>query len=142
MRRACGHRWVPSVTVSTTPCARAFSPPSNANCSTAVISRLRSRRAWRSSNLSKGGTTRIAAIRRSTICLPLTSREPIGKTLVTAAPHRPPKRGNSRRMAGEGAQPRAVLVDDGVFVFGECVVQQIGQARQQLGLAPQILEFL
>ena len=48
-------------------------------------------------NLTVSGTTRIAAIRRSTICLPLTSSEPIGRTLITAAlaaVHR--NRGNSK----------------------------------------------
>jgi hypothetical protein len=46
-------------------------------------------------NLTVSGKTCIAAIRRSTICLPLTSRGPIGRTLITAAPNRPPKRSNS-----------------------------------------------
>ncbi|GEM_PF-2607710 len=39
-------RWVRSATASTTPCARASSPPWNANCSTAAISRPRPRRAF------------------------------------------------------------------------------------------------
>jgi hypothetical protein len=56
----------------------------------------------------EGCTTRIAAIRRSTICLPLTSREPIGRTLITAALHRPPKRGNSRVALMHHGRLRAV----------------------------------
>jgi MFS family permease len=41
--RACVPRWVRSVTHTTPPCAKASSPPSNANCSIAAGSRRSSR---------------------------------------------------------------------------------------------------
>ena len=46
-------------------------------------------------NLTVSGITRVAAIPRLTICLRLTSRKTTGRTLITAALHRPPNRANS-----------------------------------------------
>ena len=89
--------------------ARVSSPPSNVNCSTAVISKLRSKRAWRSLNSSKAGTTLIAAIPQSAIARPLTTSTPLVKTLGTAALHRPPTRGNSK------SQPYGGSVSIGSF---------------------------
>ena len=63
----CDPRWVRSATVSTTQCARAFSSRSNANCSSAAVSRPRPRHGWRSSTSSRAGTTPIAATPPSTI---------------------------------------------------------------------------
>ena len=60
-------RWARSAIASITRCARVSSPRSNVNCSTAAASKLRSKRAWQSSTLSKAGTIPIAATRRSTI---------------------------------------------------------------------------
>ena len=46
-------------------------------------------------NLTVSGTTLVAAIPPSAIYHPLTMRTPTVKTMITAAPHRLLKRGNS-----------------------------------------------
>ncbi len=58
-------RWVRSAIVSTTRWRRAFSPPWNASCSSAAVSKLRLRRAWRSLTSSRVGTIPIVATPRS-----------------------------------------------------------------------------
>ena len=67
-RPACGRRWARSATASTTRCARASSPPSNASCSTGAASRRRPRPAWPSSSSSRAGTTRTGATPVSATC--------------------------------------------------------------------------
>jgi len=59
---ACAHPWDPSVTPTTTPCARASSPHWNASCWPAAASHRRPRPGWRSSATSKGGTIPLVAI--------------------------------------------------------------------------------
>jgi putative transposase len=85
-------RWV---IASITPCARASSPPSNASCSTAKVSKPRSRPAWRCSTSSRVCTTRIAAIPRSTISRRSTTKGVIQPRLISAAQHRLRNRGRS-----------------------------------------------
>ena len=53
---ACGLRWARSGTLTITPCARASSPPSNANCSSGAALPHRSRHAWPASASSKAST--------------------------------------------------------------------------------------
>src|SRR6516165_420190 len=65
-RRASDPRWARSGTPTTTPSARASSPPSNASSSTAGVSRPRLRRGSRSSTSSRAGTTRTVGTPRST----------------------------------------------------------------------------
>src|SRR5208282_4149685 len=84
-RLACDPRWARSVIASTMPCARAFSPRSNASCSTAAVSTLKPRRAWRCSSSSRAGTTPIAATPLSTIC-----RQSTTKGATTRAVNRKP----------------------------------------------------
>jgi hypothetical protein len=92
-----------------TPCARVFSPRSNVNCSTAIVSRIQQRPAAPSSNSLKDGITSIAAIRDSTTCHQSNTRGAIRHTLVTAAQHRLLKRGRSSQ-EDHASQP---LVDLG-----------------------------
>ena len=63
--QACVPQWVRSETPMTTPCARASSPRSNANCLRGAGSRRRPRRAVRSSRSSKAFTIHAAATPRS-----------------------------------------------------------------------------
>ena len=53
---------------TTTPCARASSPPSNGSCSTAAGSALMPKHAWPSSSSSRDGTTHGGATPPSDIC--------------------------------------------------------------------------
>ena len=91
----CGLRWVQSEIASTMRCARAFSLPSNASCSTAATSALRSRRAWRCSNSSRAGITPIAVSPPSTICRRSTTKGATTQSSQPQALRRPLNRGNS-----------------------------------------------
>jgi len=66
-RLASGRQWDRSVMPTTTPCARASSPPSNANCWSDAGSRPRSRPRWPASASSKVGTTRCGCTQPSAI---------------------------------------------------------------------------
>ena len=77
----------------------AFSPRSNASCSTGAVSRPRPGPALRSSILLNGGTTPVAAIRRSTIYRPSTTRGVISIRPFTAAQPLP-KRSSSKPPRG------------------------------------------
>ena len=61
-RLACGPRWAPSATLTTTPCARASSPPWNASGSNVADAPRRQRRAWPASALLRADTTQSASI--------------------------------------------------------------------------------
>ena len=63
-KRAFGHRWARLVTLTTTPCARASSPLSNASCWIAAGLSRKPRRALPASASSRDGTTLSAYIPR------------------------------------------------------------------------------
>ena len=65
VRQVCDPRWVRSAMPMTTPCARASSRPSNANCSSAAGSRRRARREAQCSPSSRASTIRDAVTHRS-----------------------------------------------------------------------------
>ena len=83
-----------SAIATTTPCARASSPPSNASCSDAAASALTQKRGWPPSSSSRGGTTRDGATPPSDICHRSTTN---GATYPPLAQihDRPRNRGNS-----------------------------------------------
>ena len=63
-KRVCGRPWVRSATLTITPCAKASSRHLNASFWSSAGSRLRPRRRWPASALSKVGTTPSACIPR------------------------------------------------------------------------------
>ncbi len=93
-RPASGRPWDRSAIAMIMRCARASSPPSNANCSSGTAFAHRPRHAWPSSNSSRDSTIPAGAIPHSVICHPSimkgTSYPPLA-----LMPNRPRKRGNS-----------------------------------------------
>src|ERR1019366_8761686 len=104
---------------STTPCARAFSPRSNASCSTGAVSKPRPRPAWRSSISSKAGTTPIVATRPSTIYRRSTTKGVTLRKLLPQAQHRPPKRGSSSVVVEDRTRHPAEELEADVVPFAE-----------------------
>src|SRR5271169_2010630 len=105
------------------PCARAFSPRSNASCSTAAVSTLRSRRAWRCSSSSRAGTTPIAVTPPSTICRQSTTKGVTTQRGQPQALRHPLNWGNSRFEKGGDASAVAIRTS-------HC--RQTGQRKQVL----------
>ncbi len=89
-----GPPWDRSATAMIMRCARASSPPLNANSSTRTASGLRPRRAWPSSSSSKDGTIPAGGTRPSATCRPSTTK---GATYppLTQIRNPPRNRGNS-----------------------------------------------
>jgi MFS family permease len=73
VRSAFGHQWALSVTLTTTPCARASSRHSNASCSRARSSHLRQKRRLPASATSKASTIQ-------SVCIPLSDTSPSSAT--------------------------------------------------------------
>ena len=80
---------------TTTPCAKASSRPSNANCSSAGGSGLTPKRGWPSSSSSRAGTIRDGATPPSDICHPSTTNGASYPPLAQIH-NRPRNRVNSR----------------------------------------------
>jgi transposase InsO family protein len=89
-------RWDRSAMRTTTRCARASSPRSNASFSIAADSRAKPRPRWPFSTLSKAGTTPDVVIRASAIIHPCTTRGSFTRKLRSLIERCPPNRGNSR----------------------------------------------
>ena len=84
---------------TTTRCARASSPRSIASCSRAGVSKRRPKRAWRSSSLSRAGTTRSAVTRDLAVSRRSSSSAVIQSTPSTRLPPGPRARLREKRPA-------------------------------------------
>ena len=122
---------------TTMPCAKASSPPLNANCSSAGGSGLMPKPGWPSSSSSRVGTIRDGATPPSDICH-LSTTNGASYPPLAQIHNRPRNRGNSNPVAVAGALwRRGVTSSDGAFVRG--VVGSLstgaGQGWQTLGRA-------
>ena len=108
---------------TTTPCAKASSRPSNANCSSAGGSGLTPKRGWPSSSSSRAGTIRDGATPPSDICHPSTTNgasypplAQIQSVCVTSSRRRRGRPGRWRR--GRGRRGPVVQIAGGDAAAG------------------------